>query len=321
MKKDKSPITEHLNDYLDWLEIEKGLSVKSQENYSRFLKSFLYWLQKNNLEDIKPHELTSDHIWKYRVFLARRYLSKNRNKPLKKTTQNYYLIALRSLLNYFAAKDITSLPAEKIKLAKDKKERTIKFLSLEQLEKLFSAPDTKKPKGLRDRAILEVLFSTGMRISELVSLNKEQIKIKENTKELELGIIGKGSRPRTIYFSERSLKWLKKYLETRKDKEKALFINYRRKKGSSRRLTPRSIEKMIKRYVIKTGLPITTTPHVLRHSFATDMLTQGVDLRTVQEFLGHKNIAATQIYTHVTSKRLRDVHRKFHGGKKIKKNE
>jgi site-specific recombinase XerD len=317
MKKSQKPIPRHLNDFLDWLEIEKGLSSKSQENYSRFLKKFWDWLKINKLEQLKPHELTSEHIWKYRAYLARQYVPKIK-KTLKKTTQNYYLIALRSLLNFFADRDIFSLPAEKIKLTKGKDTRVVSFLNLEQLEKLFAVPDVSKINELRDRAILEILFSTGMRIAELISLNREQIKLKPETKDLEIVIIGKGSKPRTIYFSERATNWLRNYLETRKDKEKALFINYKNKKGTSRRLTPRSVEKSIKKYAIMAGLPLTTTPHVMRHSFATDLLEQGVDLRTLQEFLGHKTLAATQIYTHITSKRLRDIHRRFHSGRKLK---
>ena len=328
MNKDKKPIPRHLSDFLDWLEIEKGLSSKSQENYARFLKKFFDWLKINNLENLKPHELLPHHIWKYRVFLSRQHRPKaphqkfgagEAKKSLKKSTQNYYLIALRSLLNYFADRDILSLPADKIKLAKDKGERQVRFLNLEQLEKLFSAPDISKIQGLRDRAILETLFSTGMRIAELTSLNRDQIKIKPGLEELELSIIGKGERIRTVYFSKRALFWLKKYLESRSDKEKALFINYRSKKNVSRRLTPRSIEKGIKKYAIIAGLPLTTTPHVIRHSFSTDLLSQGVDLRTLQEFLGHKSILATQIYAHVTSKRLREIHRRFHSGRKLKK--
>lgn len=317
MKKSQKPLPDHLSDFLDWLDIEKGLSSKSQENYNRFLKKFLDWLKLNNLEGLKPHELTTDHIWKYRVFLSRRYLPKTKT-PLKKTTQNYYLIALRSFLNYFADRDILSLPSEKIKLAKDRSEKQVSFLNLEQLEKLFSAPDTSKRQGLRDRAILEVLFSTGMRIAEIVSLNRDQIKLSPGIKELEVGIIGKGQKARTVYFSERALSWLSKYFKTRNDDEKALFINYRSKKEAPRRLTPRSIEKNMKKYVIMSGVPITITPHAMRHSFATDLLNQGVDLKILQEFLGHKNIAATQIYAHVTSKKLREVHRKFHSGRKLK---
>jgi site-specific recombinase XerD len=271
-------------------------------------------LEKENLTNLLPHELNSDHIWRYRVFLSREKQPTS-GKTLKKNTQNYYLIALRALLNYFAARDIVSLPAEKIKLAKEAKEKKVKFLTLEQVEKLLAAPDTQTVSGLRDRAILETLFSTGMRIAELVNLNKEQIKIDPQSPDLELAIIGKGEMPRTVYLSERALFWLKKYLETRNDKEKALFINYRAPKGADKRLTSRYIEKMIKNYAIKAGVPLTTTPHVLRHTFASNLLSQGVDLRTIQEFLGHRNISATQIYTHITSKRLREIHRKIYGNK------
>ncbi len=318
MKKSSKPIILHLSDFLDWLDIEKGLSSKSQENYGRFIKRFFFWLKVSKLEKLKPHQLTPEHIWKYRVFLSREYHPKTKSL-LKRSTQNYYLIALRALLSYFSSKDIISLPSDKIKLPKDiKKEKTIRFLNLEQIKKLLSVPNVKKENGLRDRAILEILYSTGLRVAELTSLNREQIKIKPGTKEIEVGIIGKGSRPRTVYLSERAIKWLDKYLKLREDKEKALFINYRSKKDSSRRLTARAIEKIIKKYAISVGLPITTTPHVMRHSFATDLLNQGVDLRAVQEFLGHKNITATQIYTHVTNKRLREIHQKYHGGKELK---
>jgi site-specific recombinase XerD len=317
MEKNQKPIPSHINNFLDWLDIEKGLSSKSQENYSRFIKKFLDWLKANKLENLKPHELSPDHIWQYRVFLSR-HSSTFKNQPLKKSTQNYYLIALRSLFNYFANRDIMSLPAEKIKLARDKEDRQVRFLTVEKLEKLFSAPNINKIQGLRDRAILETFFSTGMRISELTSLNKEQIKIRPDTRELELAIVGKGGRVRTVYFSERAIYWLKKYLDTRKDNDKALFINYRARKGSLRRLTPRYIEKTMKTYVLLAGLPTFTTPHVMRHSFATDLLSQGVDIRTLQEFLGHKNISATQIYAHVTSKRLKEIHRKFHSGRRLK---
>jgi len=313
MERSKKPISQHLNDFLDWLDIEKGLSNKSQENYSRFLKKFINWLKENNLEDLKPHQLSPANIWEYRV-----YLSRHSKKTLKKSTQNYYLIALRSFLNYFANRDIISLPAEKIKLSKDKGEKKINFLNMEQIEKLFSTPDIKKINGLRDRAILETLFSTGLRIAELVSLNKDQIRISPLTEDLEISIIGKGNRPRTVYFSKRTIYWLDKYLKKRRDNDKALFINYQGRKNAPKRLTDRSIERNIKKYALLSGLPGNTTPHTIRHSFATDLLSQGVDLRLIQEFLGHSSISTTQIYAHVTSKRLRDVHRKFHSGKNLK---
>jgi len=306
MNKSPKSIIKHIPDFLDWLDIEKGLVQKSQENYSRFLTKFSNWLEQSDLSNLKPHELSPVHIWNYRVHLSRK-------ANLKKSTQNYYLIALRSLLNFFANRNIICLPSEKIKLVRNKDERQVKFLDLEQLKKLFDTPNTLKINGLRDRAILETLFSTGMRISELVSLNKNQIKIKPNTTELELSIIGKGGRVRTVYFSQKAIKWLKKYLDTRKDNNPELFINYCYKKGSGRRLSPRAIEKSLKKYVIASGLPLTTTPHVMRHSFSTDLLNKGVDLRILQEFLGHKSILATQIYAHVTNKKLKEVHKKFHG--------
>ena len=312
MKKNDIPIIEHINDFLEYLDIEKGLSNKSQETYGRFLAKFSFWISINNLEKLLPHELTEDYIRKYRVFLSQSF-NKKTKEPIKKSTQNYYLIALRNLLNYFTDRDILSLPAEKIKLIKEK-ERTVKFLDLDQVKKLLSIPDTKKIIGLRDKAILEAFFSTGLRIAELVALNCEQFINTTNKKDLELGIVGKGSRPRTVYFSERALSWLKKYLETRKDQEKALFINYKGpKKQSGGRLSARAIEDLVKKYALMAGCPITTTPHVLRHSFATDLLNKGVDIRIVQEFLGHRNIATTQIYTHVTKPQLKEIHRKFHG--------
>jgi site-specific recombinase XerD len=312
MENNQTPIVKHINDFLDWIDIEKGLSPKTQENYKRFLDRFLSWLKSANLEGLLPHQLSPDHVWNYRVFLSRQFTT-YKGQPLKRTTQNYYLIALRALLGYFVAKDILSLPPDKIALPRPDKEKTVKFLTIEQLEKLFSAPNTTTEAGLRDRAMLETFFSTGMRIHELTSLNREQIKIKPGMADFELGIIGKGGRARTVYFSKNSIEWLEKYLQKRKDDEKALFINYRGPKTASRRLTPNAIEKIMKKYIIIAGLPINSTPHTLRHSFATDLLAHGVDIRLLQEFLGHKSILATQIYTHVTNKQLRDVHRKFHG--------
>lgn len=319
MEKSNTPIIRHVNDFLDWIDVEKGLSSKTQENYGRFLKKFTGWLKSANLESLLPHQIDQNHIWDYRVYLSRHSATYG-GQPLKKATQNYYLIALRAFLGYFVAKDILSLPPEKITLSRPDKEKIVKFLTLEQLQKLFSAPDTAQIQGLRDRAILEAFFSTGMRISELTSLNREQIKIKPGMADLELGIVGKGGRARTVYFSKSAIEWMDKYIKVRDskdEKEKALFLNCHGSANGPRRLTPRAIEKNMKKYIVMAGLPITTTPHVLRHSFATDLLTHGVDLRVVQEFLGHKNILATQIYTHVTNKRLRDVHRQFHGGKDI----
>jgi site-specific recombinase XerD len=312
MKKSDKSIVGHTDDFLEYLDIEKGLSNKSQETYQRFLKKFVSWLKVNNLKDLMPHELSEDHIRKYRVFLSQSF-NRYTKEPIKRSTQNYYLIALRNLLNYFTDRDILSLPSEKIKLTKSKSdERMIKFLPVDQIKKLLDAPKTSNLPGLRDRAILETLFSTGLRVAELANLNIEQIKITPETKDLEIVIIGKGNRPRPVYFSERAVKWVGKYLETRKDKEKALFINYKGPKTAAKRLSSRSVESLVKKYAILSGAPTFTCPHSIRHSFATDLLMKGVDIRTVQEFLGHKNISTTQIYAHVTSKKLRDSHRKFH---------
>ena len=286
MPKSDKLIIKHIPDFLDYCEVEKGLANRTQEDYQHYLKKFILWLKNNKKEGLLPHELTPDDIWAYRLYLSR--YTNEKGHSLKKITQNYYLIALRALLGYFTAKDIVSLPADKITLPKDARtEKTVKFLNLEQVEQPLLAPDTKNPIGLRDRAILETLFSTGLRIAELIALNWEQFVNIKNKKDLELGIIGKGSYPRTVYFSERALSWIKKYLESRNDKEKALFIHFRAKKGVEGRLITRSLERIVKKYAILAGVPIFTTPHTLRHSMATDLLTQGVDLRTIQEFLGH----------------------------------
>ena len=318
MKKSQKPLPQHINDFLDWIDVEKGLSSKTQENYERFLRKFFNWLKINKLDNLKPHQLTSEHVWNYRLYLSR-YIDK-KGISLKRTTQSYYLIALRALLSYFSAKDIISLPSDKITLPKsDKREKTLKFLNLEQIEKLLIAPDINTIIGLRDRAILETLFSTGLRIAELMALNRDQFVNIKNKKDLEITIIGKGNYPRTVYFSERALNWIKKYLETRKkDEKKPLFIHYRSRIDAEPRLTNRSIERSVKKYAIMAGIPIFTTPHTIRHSYATDLLSQGVDLRIIQEFLGHRSITSTQIYTHVTNKRLRDIHRQFHSGKNLK---
>jgi site-specific recombinase XerD len=313
MKQSNTPIINHIPDFLDYLEVERGLSDNTQINYARYLKKFSLWLKIKKKGNLLPHELSPDDVWNYRLYLARS------SKPLSKLTQNYYLIALRSLLSYFADKNIQSIPADKIKLPKDpKKEKSIKFLSLGQIEALLTAPDISKRQGLRDRAILETLFSTGLRVAELTALNVEQFKNIKNLEDLEITILGKGNHPRTVYFSKRALSWIKKYLKTRANGYKALFINYRSRKDSDGRLTVRSIERIVKRYSTIANVPYFTTPHTLRHSMATDLLTQGVDLRIIQEFLGHKNIATTQIYTHVTNKKLKDIHRKYHSGKDLK---
>lgn len=320
MNKSNKTLVAHIPDFLEYCEVEKGLSPVSTRNYHNFLKVFIQWLRENRLYDIKAHELKPEHVWDYRLYLSRHKDASG--AFIKKTTQNYYLIALRNLLNYFTVRDIQCLPTEKIKLPKlTDKDKKIKFLNFAQVEKLMNTPDMATVDGMRDRAILEVLYSTGMRVSELTSLNIRQFDLKgllENKfKDFELSIAGKGGSVRTIYFSNRSLRWLANYLKTRKDMFPPLFINY--KKGdddNDHRLTVRSIERLVKKYNMMAGLPVDTTPHTLRHSFATDLLEQGADMRSVQELLGHKNIMTTQVYTHVTNPRLRDIHKKFHSGEK-----
>jgi len=310
-------IKDHLQDFLDYCEVEKGLRDNTQENYKKYLEKFFYWMNQTKNSSLLPHQLTPEHIWSYRLFLSRTP-SPATGKLLSKGTQNYYLIALRAFLAYFVAKDIVSLPPGKIALPKaDKAQKTVKFLSLDQIGKLLASVQPKDAISIRDRAILETFFSTGLRIAELVSLNLEQFNSLKDKKDMELGVIGKGGKPRVVYFSERALSFIKKYLEIRNDikniNTKALFINFRDTKGDTdSRLTSRSIERMVKKYALLSGIPVFTTPHTLRHSYATDLLNQGVDLRSIQEFLGHSNIATTQIYTHVTNKRLRDIHHQFH---------
>ncbi|MEK7658294.1 MAG: tyrosine-type recombinase/integrase [Patescibacteria group bacterium] len=319
MNKSNTPLIKHINDFLDYCEVEKGLRNNTQNNYEKYLNKFFGWLRNKNLDALLPHQLAPEHIWDYRLYLSR-YQNPKSGKTLKKTTQNYYLIALRAFLAYFVAKDILSLPPGKVTLPKaDKSVKTVKFLTLEQVEKLLTVVEPKDEAGIRNRAILETFFSTGLRIAELVSLNIDQFANIKNKKDFELGVIGKGGNPRTVYFSERALGWIKKYLEARKDMEKPLFVSASVKKGADSRLTARSIERIVKKYAILSGIPIFTTPHTLRHSYATDLLSQGVDLRAIQEFLGHRSIMTTQIYTHVTNKRLRDIHRQFHSGKDLKK--
>jgi site-specific recombinase XerD len=318
--KSKKPLTEHILPFLEYCEIEKGLSDNTQRNYRQYLLLFTRWLKQIGKEFLLPHELTSQHIWDYRLFLARQYKTSS-GQSLGKKSQNYYLIALRALLDFLVDRDIETLPSSKVKLAKQKSEETISFLDVHDIEAILSIPNIKTFSGLRDRAIMELFFSSGMRISELTALNIDQVSFLNDNrtdKTYELSIVGKGKHIRTVFISPRSAQWLRLYLEKRHDVDKPLFINVRSKTSDSRRLTPRSIQIMISRCARIAGLSKKVTPHTLRHTYATDLLSHGADLRSVQELLGHKNVATTQIYTHVTNKRLRDIHEKFHGGKDIK---
>lgn len=312
------PLPQHLNDFLEYCEVEKNLAPNTVRNYARFLQRFFEWLKVSDLSATTPEDLSPDHVRKYRVWLSRLPNETQKTRPgLSYSTQTRYLIALRAFISFFHEKDIPTIPTEKIKLPKERQERLVKFLDLDQVEKLLASPNINTDTGIRDRAILETFFSTGLRVAELRSLDRKHLAGAKNKNDFEISIIGKGSYPRTVYFSERALYWAKKYLASRTDDDEALFIRFKGPNSDSRRLTTYAIELIVQKYAKISGISVLATPHTLRHSFATDLLNQGVDLRTVQEFLGHRNIATTQIYTHVTNKRLRDIHKKFHGGRNL----
>ncbi len=316
--KSTRPLIEHIPSFLDYCEVEKGLSLNTQRNYGQYLELFSKWLvEEQEDEGLLPHKLTAKHIWDYRLYLARSYKTQM-GDHLRKRSQNYYLIALRAFLAFLSDRDIESLPSSKVKLAKQKIEENISFLDLPDIEKILDVPDVAKPNGLRDRTIMELFFSSGMRISELLSLDQDQMSVlqdKKKNKTYELSIIGKGQKPRTIFISPRATHWLRKYLEQRRDVHKPLFINYRSKDPSKKRLSARYVQMMISRYARLAGISKKVTPHTLRHTYATDLLSHGADLRSVQELLGHRNVSTTQVYTHVTNKQLRNIHEKYHGGK------
>lgn len=302
-----------IDQFLEYLEIEKNCSKLTIRDYRHYLKVFAEWFY-STFPDKNISDLDLQQVRKYRVFLANRVDRKN--LTLKRVTQNYYVIALRSFLRFLIKNDHKTLEPSKIDLPKTES-RSLKFLEKEQVDRLVMQCDTGKEDGLRDRAILELLFSTGLRVSELVALNKDRI----NLERREFGVIGKGGKARIVFVSDRAVQSLGKYLKERKDVFKPLFIRYSGKvleenSGEKMRLTARSIERLVKKYVRLARLPVDATVHTLRHSFATDLLTNGADIRSVQEMLGHKNIATTQIYTHVTNKQLRDVHKSFHSGNK-----
>ena len=299
--------------YLEHLEIEKGRSLKTVANYDRYLSRFFDFSKLND-----PKDITDDVLREYRLWLNRqesREVINGRKENLKKNTQNYYLIALRSFLKYMIKRGIKTLPPERIELAKIG-ERSLDLITPEELDRLIGAPDTNELKGLRDRAILELLFSTGLRVSELCSLPRD-ISLKSD----EFSIRGKGEKIRVVFLSAEAKTAIKNYLDKRKDMDDALFVRippYNLPPTTyNLRLTPRSIERIVKHYAIKAGISKKVTPHTIRHSFATDLLSNGADLRSVQALLGHSNIATTQIYTHITDKQLRDVHKNFH--RKIRK--
>lgn len=299
-----------ITDFLEYLELERNSSQLTIKNYDHYLKRFLGFAG-----DIDPKDIDLNTIRKYRLFLSR-YSDPLTKKGLKRVTQNYFMIALRAFLRYLSRIDIDSLSPEKVELG-DSDPRPLKILDDTHLKQLLEAPDTTKLDGIRDRSLLETLFSTGLRVSELASLNRDTI----NLNRREFGIVGKGGKERVVFISDSAANWLDKYLNARKESFRPLFIRFQGKvdpsnNGEAMRLSTRSIERIVEKYVKSLGLPVKATPHTLRHSFATDLLINGADIRSVQEMLGHSNISTTQIYTHVTNQHLKDVHKAFHSGNK-----
>lgn len=297
-------IKDLFKEYLEYLEIEKGRSLLTIRNYKHYLSDFLSFAKIEN-----PKEIRGDLIRKFRLYLNRKQTKDE--KEIKRKTQNYYLIALRGFLKYLARRDIESLPAEKIELAKTES-REIEIISDEELERLLlSAPEENSLKSVRDKAILETLFSTGLRVSELCRLNRENIDFKKG----EFSVRGKGDKIRLVFLSETAKQAIKKYLDKRTDIEEALFVNLNKNPS---RLVSRSIERIIKLRAAKAGISKKLTPHGLRHLFATDLLRGGADLRSVQTMLGHSSISTTQIYTHITNPQLKQIHQTFHAKRRKK---
>ncbi len=284
--------------FLDYLEIERGRAVKTLVNYERYLNKFFDFAKIK-----KPEDITENKVREFRIFL-------NRN-GLKRKTQNYYIIALRAFLKFLRKLDIKSLQPEKIELAKVSTYE-IEVMSQDELHRLLNAPDPSSLQGLRDKAILETLFSTGMRVSELASLDRYVDLNKD-----EITIRGKGDKLRLVFLSQTAKDALKAYLDKRTDVDEAMFIRLVKNQNTNvnLRLTTRSIERIIKHYATKAGITKTVTPHKLRHSFATDLLQNGADIRAVQALLGHASITTTQVYTHVVDKHLKEVYKKFHSKK------
>lgn len=308
-------LSSYLRQFLEHLEIERGRSSMTIRNYEFYLQRFIDWAK-----DPEPKELTGDLVRQYRLYLNR--LEDGRGGTLKKSTQNYHLISLRTFLKYLAKIDVKSLAPEKIELAKQGS-RDVSFLESVDLSRLLEAPeqsDAPQIIKLRDRAVLELFFSTGMRVSELASLKTSMVNLDRD----EFTVRGKGDKTRVVFLSNQAKHAIASYLEKRDDKSPFLFVRHDRAVGASRSLkdndekeigalTPRSIERLVQRYAAMAGITKHVSPHTLRHSFATDLLINGADIRSVQAMLGHSSITTTQIYTHVTNQQLRDVHKAFHG--------
>ena len=298
-----------VTEFLEYLELEQNRSQKTIENYRHYLTRL-----SDFAGDIKLKDIDVELIRKWRLWLNR--LGTNTSDELGKTTQNYHLIALRSFLRFCAKRGYEVIPGDKIELARTKRPQ-VTFLTSEELERLASQPNTSTLTGLRDRAIIELLFSSGLRISELVGLDRDHI----NLSRREFMVRGKGQKDRPVFISEEAAAWIDLYLKKRQDNSKSLFARYSGSKkvdtsGNYSRLTARSIQRLVAKYARLAGITKHVSPHTLRHSFATDLLMNGADLRSVQAMLGHSNIATTQIYTHVTDPHLKKIHREFHRRKR-----
>jgi len=300
-------ISSLITDFLEYMEIEKGRSINSVKNYDRYLRHFAYYAKENGFEN--PEDISLDLIRKYRLYLNR--------DDKGKATQNYYLIALRSYLKYLSKNNIKTLDANQIELAKTD-ERQITFLTDKELEEILAKPDLKTIQGQRDKAIMELLFSTGLRVSELANLKKKDINLEKN----EFSVKGKGGKVRVVFTDDKAKESLKRYLNARRDESEFLFISYGHSNDQLKiknlklkidGISPRSIQRMIIKYSKAAGITKHVTPHTMRHSFATDLLMAGADLRSVQSLLGHSSVTTTQIYTHVTDQHLQEVHQAFHG--------
>lgn len=295
----------YLKEFLEYLEIERGRSDKTVRNYHFYLKRFSDWAKDPN-----PAEINNEMVRKYRLHLNRNVAGRE-EAQLKKNTQNYHLIALRAFLKYLAKRDVKSMAAEKIELAKQGS-RQVSFLELDELKRFLLAPE-KDPTivGTRDKAILELLFSTGLRVSEIANLRIDAI----NLKLEEFTVLGKGSKHRVVFLSDAARRAIKAYQERRRDVSPFLFVRHDRARKftpGAHPLTPRSIQRIVDRYAREAGITKRVTPHTLRHTYATDLLRNGADIRSVQSLLGHESITTTQVYTHITDKELKRVYKQFH---------
>lgn len=300
-------ISEALTDFLEHLEVEGGRSPKTIANYQLYLERFIDFAG-----DITVDKITSEVIRRYRLWLNR-YKNETTNEELSLITQSYHLIALRGFLTYLSRRNITSLAADKIILPKTARKQ-VTFLQYDEVVRMINQIPTDTEAGLRDRAIIELLFSSGLRVSELVNLNRDHI----NLSRREFMVRGKGQKDRPVFISKNAAEHVSSYLDARTDSLPALFLSYSRRNaapnlsGDYRRLSARSIQRMISQYARLAGITKHVSPHTMRHSFATDLLMNGADLRSVQSLLGHSNISTTQVYTHVTDQHLKDIHERFH---------